>query len=252
MSSNDEFRDRLAEELVLLYLRLNGYLAMGGYLLHRPLDEGSGLRTEVDVLAVRFPYQREPLHGAPSSEQANDALLVLPAEAELIDFVVGEVKTGRKQPRFNKPLVKRDREAQRNLEDLLCMLGCFRDQADLSAAATDIIGQLRSPRAERPASYDLKDGRSRVRFILFWEPEEDRTADRHFISLAHVIEFIEGRTRPGFACGEYSRWAAKWRGLHRHILEALDDARVAGKERHDLASLSDDVLRRIGGEAAPW
>lgn len=248
--AGSDFSDRLAEELVLLYLRLNGYLVLGGYLLHRPLDEGVGLRTEIDALAVRFPYQREPLHGVPLSEHTNDPLLVLPADAGLVDFVLAEVKTGRRQPRFNKPLVADDAEAQRNLEDLLSMLGCLSDRGKLADVATSILERLRNTRDGQPVAYDLKERETRIRFLLFWEPSGDRTSDRHFISLWHVLEFVEGRTRPGLVCGEYSRWAAKWRGLQRHILEALDEARVAGRLPHDLGSLSNIVLRRLGAEAA--
>lgn len=249
-AGEDAFSERLAEELVLLYLRLNGYLTLGGYLLHRPLDEGEGLRTEIDALAVRFPTQREPLHGGPWSQQANDPVLVLPADARVVDFVVAEVKTGRRQPRFNDPLLKEDADAQRNLEDLLSMLGCFGDQEDLHSAGTEIIRQLRSPPTGRPATYDLKDERTRIRFILFWEPQGQQTSNRHFIGISHVIEFIENRTRPGVACADYSRWHAKWRGLHRHVLEALDEASLAGRSLRDLASLCDEVLRRLGAEAA--
>src|SRR6266849_3065604 len=171
----DGFSERLAEELVLLYLRLNGYLTLGGYLLHRPLEGGEGLRTEVDALAGRFPKQREPLRGGPWQEQANDSLLVLHPDAGLVDFVVAEVKAGGKQPRFNDPLLSEDAEARRNLEDLLSMLGCFGDHDEISRAAVEIITQLRNPAAERPVIYDLKDGSARIRFLLFWEP----TGRRH-------------------------------------------------------------------------
>jgi hypothetical protein len=47
-------RSDVQETLVSLYLRLNGYF-VSGFIVHAQ----TGAKTEMDVLAVRFPNQRE-------------------------------------------------------------------------------------------------------------------------------------------------------------------------------------------------
>ena len=45
----------IQDTLVSLYLRLNGYF-VSGFIVHA----SSGVGTEIDVLAVRFPQHEEP------------------------------------------------------------------------------------------------------------------------------------------------------------------------------------------------
>jgi len=246
------FLERLAEELVLLYLRLNGYLMLGGYLLHRSVEQREGLRTEIDALAVRFPNQREPLHDGPHPEQPNDPLLVLPRECGLIDFVVAEVKTGKKRPRFNDALFRYDEESRQNLLDVLSMLGCFAEESELREAVECLLAELQSVPPNQPIAYMLKDGRTKIRFLLFWDPSGRKQDNRFFISLSHVLEFVEMRTRPGTSCAAYSRWHAKWRGLARHILEAMDEVRSKGKVHGNLKHLEEHLLHRLGSEAVEF
>ena len=77
------------ETLVSLYLRLNGYF-VSGFIAHADY----GVRTEMDVLAVRFP-----LHSEPEREVLPCDRLAVPNDE--IDFIVGEVKGGTENVRFN-------------------------------------------------------------------------------------------------------------------------------------------------------
>jgi hypothetical protein len=240
--------DETAEELVRLYLRLNGYFVLAGYLLHRTAGAGQGLRAEIDALAVRFPYQREPLHTSPNTAQPNDPQLILPGDTRLVDFVVAEVKAGTSPPRFNAPLTKRRRGADRNLEDVLSMLGCFADEAEIKTAAEAILSQLAAPSREAPATYDLKSGAARVRFLLFWEPGARRRVNRFFIPLSHGVKIAAERTRPGAACETYSRPHARWRGLPELILSALDKASGEGRAHESVAALCADMRRLVQGD----
>lgn len=79
----------IQETLVSLYLRLNGYF-VSGFIAHAD----NGVRTEMDVLAVRFP-----LHSEPEREVLPCERLVVPTDR--IDFVVAEVKGGSRNVRFN-------------------------------------------------------------------------------------------------------------------------------------------------------
>jgi hypothetical protein len=69
------------EDLAYWFLRLNGCLTIRNFLLH-PF-RGPGLRTDADVVAVRFPHRREyDMHDHELFEGSNR-----------VDFVVAEVKT---------------------------------------------------------------------------------------------------------------------------------------------------------------
>src|SRR2546421_2682459 len=48
-----------SEQLAYWYLRLNGFLSIPNFVVHP--DEGRRQRTDVDLLAVRFPYRSENL-----------------------------------------------------------------------------------------------------------------------------------------------------------------------------------------------
>jgi hypothetical protein len=82
-------KSTIQETLVSLYLRLNGYF-VSGFIVHAPRR----VRTEMDVLGVRFPQHKEP-----EREVLPDYRLCIPAAH--IDFVIGEVKGGPGNVNFN-------------------------------------------------------------------------------------------------------------------------------------------------------
>lgn len=91
------------EQLAALYLRLNGYF-VSGFIVHAPEEdinkEGNPLtvRSELDMLAVRFPYNAEP-------ERVVGPAEYLKVTQDCIDILICEVKGGRKQPlQFNESL----------------------------------------------------------------------------------------------------------------------------------------------------
>jgi len=68
------------EQLAVWYLRLNGYFVIPNFIAHG----NGGPRTDVDVLAVRFPHSRE--------YQDDTQRLKIPADK--IDIIFAESKTG--------------------------------------------------------------------------------------------------------------------------------------------------------------
>lgn len=89
------------ENLLSLYLRLNGYFVTG-FIVHSP-DCGRN-QTEIDILAVRFPFNSEPERQVMPSK-------FLQVSDERIDFLICEVKSKGKKLQFN--------EALRNSDDAL-------------------------------------------------------------------------------------------------------------------------------------
>lgn len=103
---------QIEEALVSLYLRLNGYFTTG-FIVHAPYRN----KTEVDILAVRFP-----LHSEPEREIGLCPALTPPHDR--IDFIIGEVKGGAK-PKFNAQL----RNGPEAVRSVLRRVGAFSDDA---------------------------------------------------------------------------------------------------------------------------
>ncbi len=72
------------EQLAYWYLRLNGFLTLQNYVVHP--DRGVGIRTDIDVLAVRFPYRSE-LFADPMQD-----------DADLVGFAGGGFGNARGKP----------------------------------------------------------------------------------------------------------------------------------------------------------
>src|ERR1700722_1957421 len=104
-------KSAIQEMLVSLYLRLNGYFVTG-FIVHAD----RGVRTEIDVLAVRFPRHKEPEREVPPS-----SYLEIPTAN--IDFLVGEVKGTSGNANFNI----RFRENPHAVRAVLHRFGAFSD-----------------------------------------------------------------------------------------------------------------------------
>lgn len=82
------------ELLVRWYLRFNGYLGVENFVVHKTVEGGNIQVGEDDVLAVRFPHSREdPGFVLKTDSRILDKTAV---EQGLIDFVIAEVKGGKK------------------------------------------------------------------------------------------------------------------------------------------------------------
>jgi hypothetical protein len=130
------------ELLVRWYLRFNGYLGVENFVVHQTVDGGNIQVGEDDVLAVRFPHSRED----PGFELETDARL-LDADARdlaLVDFVVAEVKGGRK---CTLNSVWQEPPDARKI-DRVCYvvqwLGPFADDKSIRQVATELQGSHRS------------------------------------------------------------------------------------------------------------
>ncbi|MHB8697736.1 MAG: hypothetical protein ACYC9J_06820 [Sulfuricaulis sp.] len=85
----------MQEELLALYLRLNGFFVTG-FIVHSPIHGRTA--AEVDLLAVRFPHNSEP-------ERQLTPDTVLEPSDEVVDLTICEVKSKGQQLRFNEALL---------------------------------------------------------------------------------------------------------------------------------------------------
>ena len=83
------------EKLVRWYLRFNGYLTAENYVVHEARNGRVPQGGEFDTLGVRFPFSREHVD---QKLIRNDPKLhdTEVSAHHLIDFVIAEVKNGRR------------------------------------------------------------------------------------------------------------------------------------------------------------
>jgi hypothetical protein len=115
-------RSDVQEQLAALYLRLNGYFVTG-FIAHAAHGEENWegrlrtVRTEIDIVAVRFPHNAEPEREIGTSEY-----LMVPDDA--IHVLICEVKGGTDLPlHFNSGLVN----GNRGISSLLRWIGMFEE-----------------------------------------------------------------------------------------------------------------------------
>lgn len=109
----DKERSILQESLVKLYLRLNGYFT-SGFIVHSETHGRN--KTEIDILAIRHPYNSEPEREiAPST--------FLPLEENKTNILICEVKANGQQLRFNESL----RSHPETIYSILRWVGIFKE-----------------------------------------------------------------------------------------------------------------------------
>lgn len=118
---------RKPEKVAYWFFRLNGCLSIVNFVVHPDLvqsDDTGAQRTDVDVLAVRFPYRRELItSGRPMKDHD-----VFSADGK-IDVIIAEVKSGRCQ--LNGPWLK---PQKKNMHRVLFSIGAFPEE-DVPAVA---------------------------------------------------------------------------------------------------------------------
>ena len=97
------------EDIAKLFLRLNGYVTTG-LIIHS--DKKGNNKTQIDLVAVRFPFHNQEDRVIQSSEY-----LQIPPTT--IDIIIGEVKGGEEKNQFN-PSLRGDHDA---IEKLVKWIG---------------------------------------------------------------------------------------------------------------------------------
>lgn len=245
--SRDEYtkaRSAICESLVGLYLRLNGYLLIPNYLLHRARGKGFGLEAEVDYLGVRFPHQQEVLQEEQVQErvQENDEDLVLPEDKPLVDFVIVEVKEPSVE--FNRPI--RGEGGQGHIADVIQMLGFWRQEAAVGAVAGHLYDEVRKDKWPEFPCFEDANEKVSVRMIVFSREGSKNSERRRFISLEHVFDFVRKRMERGVPCEPYREEGySPWRGLTKRLVTALDRAQRGGHPHRDLDEFIAHVMALV-------
>jgi len=167
-------KGKVQELLVTLYLRLNGYFT-SGFIVHSP-KKGRN-RTEVDVLAVRFPANREP-------ERQVEPAPELDPSTTVTDIVIGEVKSKGRPLQFNEGLTS----TPESLTSILRWVGLF-DDTEIHDLVLKLMPQFASW-SDRPPMID-GPRTTRLRGLLFSPERLSRQPDeRWHVSGEQVFGFI--------------------------------------------------------------
>jgi hypothetical protein len=170
-------------DLVEAYLHLNGYLTLTELPVIRGGRTGYREVTDLDVLAVRFPWAAYTIPGGHPGPEDDLALALdtsLVSDRERIDVIIGEVKEGK--PRINDTLRSADA-----LLTALRRVGLGPDDQLLP-----LVDELRQRgRSVRGAGSGFFVP-FRVRLIAFGAGKGGERDDHTVISLRHVARFVEG------------------------------------------------------------
>lgn len=177
MIPDTKWKSRVQENLLSLYLRLNGYF-ITGFIMHSA-KRGQNL-TEIDLLAVRFPYNTEPERQVGtdiSLETSNDA----------IDLAICEVKSRGQQLQFNRTLLA----SPDRIAGVLRWAGVYQEQ-EIVELAPQVLKALSTDNqfsAEIPCIVGPRQ--TRIRGLLCCpELNSRRNNQPRFLTGATILGFI--------------------------------------------------------------
>jgi hypothetical protein len=227
-------RNELEEQLVSLFLRLNGYFT-SGFIVHS--SHKGDIREEVDILATRFPLNREP-------EREVDPCTELSVPTDRIDFVIGEVKNRDEAPSFNSSMFELD-----NIKYQLRWLGMF-DEDETCILADQLLSQLNLKTDGHPVvSFPQLDpnnqvpARCQVRLILF-DLNPNHPVDPRCISgqavMDHIWKCLRADVKPVECARRYNYDA--WGPVYSPMVRYFKDKRrkSAGSANELMAWLSNN------------
>jgi hypothetical protein len=181
MNPNRDKRISLFQErFVKLYLRLNGYFTTG-FIVQ---SENRGIETEVDIIAIRFPYNEQT-----EREVKNSGYLQIPPDA--IDIVIGEAKMRTRTLQFNDP-IRNDPNRDENWRKMLKWIGLFSEDEvhHLIPQLIDVI-QTKNNHTLQEFPYVVHGGKFGTVILrpIFFAPDR-RAPGRNQLRYVHGEEMV--------------------------------------------------------------
>lgn len=168
---------KVQEELVSLYLRLNGFFVTG-FIVHSPIHGRN--QSELDALALRLPFNSEP-----EREIGPDLLLNL--STEHTDLALCEVKSKGQQLQFNKALTG----SPGVVATVLRWSGLFENSEvdGLCGALRAALSPRRTPAGTAPTIIGPRG--VRIRGLLFSPERKSRRPNQPwFVTGPEVMEYV--------------------------------------------------------------
>lgn len=197
-------RSTIQENIVKLYLRLNGYISTG-LIIHSPEKTISG---EIDIIAIRFPY-----HNQNDTEHNSSTFLEIPNS---IDVIIGEVKSHGISLKFNKSLRN---ENLIPLSKVIKWIGLFKEE-QIPEIAQNLLLLIKPVENSNKTSFSsliikTEFGQISIRPILF-SPESISNISKtdKFVGWQEINNFLWGCLCPANIreqCGtryDFSAWGS--------------------------------------------
>lgn len=169
------------EALVQLYLRLNGYLS-SGFIAHA---EERGDRAELDVLAVRNPWNREP-------ERVIEPSPFLGLRKGVTDVLICEVKAGSSPAHFNDTLLNDERA----LASALRWVGLFEDDDLVRALVPKVQRLMRGDCPVLEAMEGINEGAIRIRALPCSPEKTGPSPKRWLLTHPELFRYIGACLNP--------------------------------------------------------
>jgi len=226
-------KSEFQELLAMLYLRLNGYFT-SGFIVHAPRDN----RTQIDILAVRFPY-----HAEPEREIACSPWLQIPPLHT--DILICEVKGQNTQLRFNAAF----RDNTESIRSVLRWIGII-DERAMDQVVDELQEAIRTEQVQTPEAFKGISIQDRpgiivpclsIRGVLF-APDRGAPARNQlrFVYGQEMIDYIwacycPAERRPESATRyDFNLW-----GIYHPIVRYFKDLREDGKTSGTMQNLYD-------------
>jgi hypothetical protein len=213
MDISDIDKGELQELIATLYLRLNGYFT-SGLILHHP-DTGKNL-SDVDVLAIRFPWHVQPDREVGPAPELN-------CSKTETDIVIGEVKSKGQPLQFNDSV----RDSPEAVCRILQWTGAF-EQQEITGLEPQVRSAL-SPGALLKSEWPTVQAprSTRIRGVLF-SPEYNSRRENQpwFLPGPPILDYLWRCLHPGAAPPSCSRrydfglWGKDLEPLVRYVKES--------------------------------
>ena len=175
--ANGKEKSLLQENLVKLYLRLNGYFTTG-FIVHS--DSHGKNKTEIDVLAVRLPYNFEP-------EREIGPSAFLPFKEGKTNLLICEVKSRGQKLKFNDTI----RSHPKTIRSILRWAGLFKEKEIVSLSNS--LAEAMNPQNQNKKNITRIDGPMNTAIIpLLSSPERIHKKDNQpfFLHGNEIFSYI--------------------------------------------------------------
>lgn len=174
---NTKEKSQLQESLVKLYLRLNGYFS-SGFIVHS--DKHGKNKTEIDILAIRLPYNSEPERGVLPSE-------FLPLKENHTNLLVCEVKSRGQQLQFNDAI----RSHPDTISSILRWVGLFK-RNEINDLAIELAEAVQPRNADTGTISSINGPRNTIISPLLSSPERISKGDNQpfFLHGSEIFNYV--------------------------------------------------------------
>lgn len=230
----DKEKSNIQENLVKLYLRLNGYFSTG-FIIHSSENK---INSEIDNISVRFPLH----HQNDTEHNSSDYLNV----SKNIDIVISEVKSKGLKLQFNKSLYEKN--CVQNWHKLLSWIGVF-NSSQIEMISDEMIRLIKPMPNSKLKDFRVIEniktdfGLVNLRAILFSPEKTSNNSSDKIINWTEINEYIWSCLCPKeerINCGTKYDLTA-WGTEFNHIVEVYKSRKEEQNKLKDIEELYTEI-----------